>query len=128
MLAEVDIVIGRCTHWSIIVFEPDSKLIHSINCHPKTIKYVVEDNDPPFLLLVLGKSILGVDQFHLLQNCRFTTLSGTWDLSSLILSFILPMGWRASCGEKAYPIARVSRPFASPFHPGGWVHLFPDFS
>jgi hypothetical protein len=37
----------------VFVLERDAKVLHSIDGHPQAIENVVEDDDPPFLLLVL---------------------------------------------------------------------------
>jgi hypothetical protein len=72
-----------CTHRSILVLKWDTQIAHRVGCHSQTIENVVEDDNAPFLLLVLGESILCVDQSHLLQNGRFSTLSSTCESSSL---------------------------------------------
>ena len=65
------------THCGVFVLEWDVELLHSIYRHPQAVEDVVEYNDPPFLLLVLGEAILGVNQSHLLQYRRFAALSST---------------------------------------------------
>ena len=44
---------GDCTHSGILVLEWDAKVLHSVDRHPQAVQNVVEDDNPPFLLLVL---------------------------------------------------------------------------
>lgn len=56
------------THCCILKFERDLELLHRIHNHPQAIDDVLEDDDSPFGLFVLGEAIPSVDQSHLLQN------------------------------------------------------------
>lgn len=65
------------THCGVFGFEGNVELLHSIYRHPQAVENVVEYDNPPLLLLILGEAILGVNQSHLLQYRRFATLSST---------------------------------------------------
>jgi hypothetical protein len=44
---------GNYTHCGIFILERNVKVLHSVDRHPQAIENVVEDDDSPFLLLVL---------------------------------------------------------------------------
>jgi hypothetical protein len=49
------------TYSGAFVLEADAKLLHRVDRHPQSIEDIVEDDDTPFLLLVFGEAIFGVD-------------------------------------------------------------------
>ncbi len=69
---------GLRTNRSIIILEGDIKLFHCIDTHPQAVEDIVEDDDAPFLLLVLGEAIFCIDQSHLLQDRRLSTFSSSY--------------------------------------------------
>ena len=42
-----------CTHSGFLPLERDAEVLHSVDGHPQAVQNVVEDDNPPFLLLVL---------------------------------------------------------------------------
>lgn len=99
------------THRSILVLEANAEFVHRIDTHPQAVQDIVEDDNTPFLLLVLGEAILCVDQSHLLQNRRLSTLSSSCiaplrlaiDLRCDATRLAVGLRWNVM----AYPIARV---------------------
>lgn len=58
------------------VIEADFQLFHGIQDNLERGQYVVEYDRPPFFLFRFGET-LGVNQSHLLQHRRLSTLSST---------------------------------------------------
>lgn len=98
---------------SIVELKCDTKLVHSVNRHPQTVQNVVEDDDPPFLLFVLGESILCVYQSHLLQYRRLSTLSGTCYIPQLEIGPIVRL--RTRMGGSGIPKSKSFTTFCITF-------------
>lgn len=68
----------ECTYRSILIFKINFEFLHRIDAHPQAVEDIVEDDHPPFLLLVLGEAIFCVYQSHLLQDRRLAALPSSY--------------------------------------------------